>query len=191
MSSLTGVSVQNAPWNYYIIHGYAAWQHPRRFRRAEGFFPLVAQTASVPFELEHPRWLTYAALLFTAYGSKGIYSVAAAMTGIFFIYSAKTPVPLGIVTSFLAGCNIDSRNWRYVWPALVKVYGVDPVANSMRDYYTDDLKGFLAIETIALLTGWFHAFSQRRFWGGRFSKYQLVGIMVSLLVFNFVDVLDI
>ena len=133
MSSLTNVNIATAPPGYWPILGYAAWHHPVLFEPARGFFPLLLQSIKVPWEMEHPIILAWAALLQTAYGTKRNPLRITIALAIFFVWESGRPIPLGLITAFLAGANIDARNWKHVWPALVKIYGVDIMRNSVLD----------------------------------------------------------
>ena len=127
MSSLTNVNIRNAPAGYWPLFGHAAWKHPPNFEAAEGVFPLLLQTIQVPWEVEHPKILAWATLLQTAYGAKRNPFMTSTLLVILFVWTSGMPIPLGLVTAYLAGANIDARNWKHVLPAMVKMYGVDPM----------------------------------------------------------------
>ena len=169
---------------YAPFPGYHAWLYPapaqRRVNLAEGFFPLLLQTINTPWHVEHPRIVTWATLLWTGYGAKYQYrGLAAVMTG-YFSWMGGLPLPLGITTAFLAGTCIDRREWKYVVPALTKIYGFDPLRNTFSDY-PENVTGFMAIETVALLLGWLNAYFTRRFWAG--SGYSQIVTSMSLVFF--------
>ena len=154
MSSLTGGNLDNAPWNYTVRVGYAAWLHPRRFRAAKGFFPLVAQTLKVPYNFEHPQLLAYATLLHTAYGADGIVRLMTGLMSVSYIWDTSVPLPLGFVTAFLAGNHLFNKKWRYALPALTKIYGVDALVNSRRrENYPEHIPGWVLLESISVLIG--------------------------------------
>ena len=187
MSSLTNVSIRNAPPHYWPVQGYAAWRHPRGFEPAKGFTPLLLQTINTPWRVEHPKIITWATLLWTGYGAKRNMRWLGAIIPMFTSSLDEFPLPLGMITAFLCGANIDEARktgkWKYVLPALAKIYGVDPIRNSFRDnMYPEDVKGFMIMETFSLVVGWFTAYSNRRHWGG---SYYHVAMLVALLFLFF------
>ena len=170
---------------YMTFPGYHAWLYPAPAPRREpqGFFPLILQTINTPWPVEHPKIVTWATLLWTGYGAKYQYRGVAAFLAAWLSWQADIPVPLGLVTAFLAGTCIDRREWKYVVPALTKIYGFDPLRNTFRNDNQENITGFVALETVALLMVWVNAWSTRRFWAG--SPYSQIVTTMSLVMFSF------